>query len=279
MGHITVPSENSRAVELYYEDHGDRHAPPVILIHGYLLDGHTWEQQTQALLGAGYRVIIYDRRGFGRSSRPVVDHGYDTFANDLDVIIDALRLSDVMLVGFSMGIGEIARYLARYGSQNVKKVAFLAPMEPFVPKPADNRSAVGRWNLDGAAGTASKDRYAYFTRFFADLYDHDISSDGNCDTGTSKRMPAASASGCTSVASAASWREGFREDVAGIDVPALIVQGTDDRILPIDISRRAFAEALPSAAFVEIEGAPHGLLRTHADEVNKELVHFLADES
>ena len=278
MGHITVSSENTREVELYFEDHGHRHAPPVVLIHGYLLDGHSWEQQTQALLEAGYRVISYDRRGFGRSGRLAGGHGYDTFAADLDMIIDALGLRDVVLVGFSMGIGEIARYLARYGSENIKKVVLLAPMEPFFPKSTDNLTGVAPYRFDAAATPASKDRYAYFTRFFADLYDHGTSGERSCDDRAHNPPVSASSSWHSSVVPAASWRDEFRADVASIDVPTLIVQGTDDQILPIAASRRAFAEALPSAAFVEIEGAPHGLLTTHADEVNEELVQFLADQ-
>jgi non-heme chloroperoxidase len=278
MGFITVAQENTTDIRLYYEDHGDPAGRVVVLIHGYPLDGRSWEKQTDALVRAGYRVVTYDRRGFGRSSGPMTGYDYDTFANDLDVLIDVLRLTDVILVGFSMGTGEIGRYLATYGSRQVSKVAFLAPLEPFLLQTADNPTGLPQSVFDDIATAATEDRYAYFTKFYEDFYNLDKFL-GNRLSEEALRHSwdvAAGASPYASVACVATWHEDFREDITKIDVPALILQGTDDRVLPIDSCGRPFAKAVPEARFVEIEGAPHGLLWTHAAEVNKELLDFLA---
>ncbi|MCW7991708.1 bromoperoxidase, partial [Streptomyces platensis subsp. clarensis] len=136
MPYITVGQENTTAVELYYEDHGT--GQPVVLIHGFPLDGHSWERQSAALLDAGHRVITYDRRGFGRSSQPTAGYDYDTFAADLNTVMETLDLRDAVLVGFSMGTGEVARYVSTYGSARVAKVAFLASLEPCLLKSDDN---------------------------------------------------------------------------------------------------------------------------------------------
>jgi pimeloyl-ACP methyl ester carboxylesterase len=278
MSFITVAKENTTDIELYYEDHGDPTGQPVVLIHGYPLDGHSWEQQSRALLAAGYRVITYDRRGFGRSSQPTTGYDYDTFANDLDVLIDVLRLRDVILVGFSMGTGEIGRYLGRYGSDNVRKVAFLAPLEPFLLQTEDNPAGLPQSVFDAIAEAATKDRYAYFTKFYEDFYNLDefLGSRIGEEALRNSWNVAAGASWYASVACVATWHEDFRADITKIDVPALILQGTADRILPIEATGQPFAKAVPAATFVKIDGAPHGLLWTHADEVTKALLDFLA---
>ncbi|PDP86643.1 alpha/beta hydrolase [Glycomyces fuscus] len=277
MGRITVGTENSTPIELHYEDQGS--GQPVVLIHGYPLDGHSWEKQTAALLDAGYRVITYDRRGFGQSSQPSTGYDYDTFAADLNTVLETLDLTDVVLVGFSMGTGEVGRYLGTYGSGRVAKAAFLASLEPFLLQTEDNPGgAAPREFFEGVVEAVKADRYAYFTDFYKNFYN----LDENLGTRISEEAVRNSwnvAAGSGAVASAAApltWFTDFRADIPKIDVPALIVHGTADNILPIDATGRAFSALLPSADYVEIEGAPHGLLWTHAQEVTEALLAFLA---
>ncbi|MFD7448689.1 alpha/beta fold hydrolase [Kitasatospora sp. NPDC059827] len=277
MPFITVGQENSTPVELYYEDHGS--GQPVVLIHGFPLDGHSWERQSAALLAAGHRVITYDRRGFGRSSQPTTGYDYDTFAADLKTVLDTLDLHDAVLVGFSMGTGEVARYVSAYGSARIAKVAFLGSLEPCLLKTADNPDgAAPQEFFDGIVDAVKADRYAYFTAFFRDFYN----LDENLGTRISEEAvrnswnTAAASGSHASAAAPSTWYTDFRADIPRIDVPALIVHGTADRILPIDSTGRPFHRALPSAEYVEIEGAPHGLLWTHAEEVNEALLAFLA---
>ncbi|WP_329321041.1 alpha/beta fold hydrolase [Streptomyces sp. NBC_01262] len=276
MPYITVAKENTTDVDLYYEDHGE--GSPVVLIHGYPLDGKSWELQIPALLAAGHRVITYDRRGFGQSSQPTTGYDFDTFANDLDVLLDVLRLKDVALVGFSMGTGEIGRYIGAHGSANLRKVAFLAPIEPFLLQTPDNPTGLPASVFDGIIAAAQQDRYAWFTSFFNDFYNLDV----NLGTRISEEAVRASwvtATRMSPLASSAvvpSWHTDMRADIAKIDVPTLILQGTADRILPIDATGRVFAKAVPAAQYIEVDDAPHGLLWTHADQVNAALVDFLA---
>lgn len=276
MAFVTVGTENSTDIELYYEDHGS--GQPVVLIHGYPLDGSSWEKQATALMGAGYRVITYDRRGFGKSSKPTAGYDYGTFAADLNTLLTGLELNNVVLVGFSMGTGEVARYLSTYGSARVARAAFLGSLEPFLLKTDDNPGGVPQEVFDGLTEAVTADRYAFFTEFFKNFY--------NTDTflGTPRLSPeavnaswnlAAAAGATASVAAQPTWLTDFRGDIPRIDVPALIVHGTADNILPIDSTGRLFAKALPSADYVEIDGAPHGLLWTHAAEVNEALLAFL----
>lgn len=276
MSYITVGTENSTPIELFYEDHGS--GQPVVLIHGFPLDGHSWEKQTAALLDAGYRVITYDRRGFGRSSQVTTGYDYDTFAADLKVVLDTLDLRDAVLVGFSMGTGEVGRYVGTYGTERVAKVAFLASLEPYLLKTDDNPDgAAPREFFEGIVDAVKADRYAYFTQFYKDFYN----LDENLGTRISEEAVRNSwniAAGSGAVASAAApltWFTDFRADIPKIDVPALILHGTADNILPIDATGRAFYKLLPQADYVEVEGAPHGLLWTHADEVTEALLAFL----
>ncbi|HKH07717.1 MAG TPA: alpha/beta hydrolase [Agromyces sp.] len=275
MSTITVGTENSTPIELYYEDHGE--GQPVVLIHGYPLDGHSWEKQSRALLDAGYRVITYDRRGFGQSSQPTTGYDFDTFASDLKTLLDTLDLTDVVLVGFSMGTGEVGRYLGAHGSERVAKAAFLASLEPYLLQADDNPTGVPASVFEGIEQAALSDRFAWFDDFYQNFY--------NLDENLGSRISEAAVRGSWQVASAASWyasaavvhtwHTDFRADIEKIDVPALILHGTADRILPIDATGREFAKRLPDARYVEIEGAPHGLLWTHADEVNAALLEFL----
>ncbi|PVC93231.1 alpha/beta hydrolase [Streptomyces sp. CS147] len=278
MGYIAVGSENSTPVELYYEDRGA--GQPVVLIHGYPLNGHSWERQTRDLLDAGYRVITYDRRGFGRSSKVGTGYDYDTFSADLNALLESLDLREVVLVGFSMGTGELARYVARYGHARVAKLAFLAALEPFLVARDDNPEGVPQEVFDGIAAAAKGDRYAWYTQFFADFYNLDdtLGSRISQEAVTASWNVATSSAPVAAYAVVSSWIEDFRADVQAVrdsGKPALILHGTADRILPIDATARRFRSELPEAQYVEIEGAPHGLLWTHAEEVNAALRTFL----
>lgn len=275
MPYITVGTENSGDIELYYEDHGT--GQPVVLIHGYPLSGASWEKQARALLDAGYRVITYDRRGFGESSKPTVGYDYDTFAADLKTVLDTLDLNDVILVGFSMGTGEVGRYLGTYGSARVAKAAFLASLEPYLLKTADNTTGLPGGAFAELEQQAKDDRFAWFDGFFKNFY--------NLDDTLGTRISEAAVRGSWNVAATASpyaawavvqsWHTDFRADIEKVDVPALILHGTADQILPIDATAREFVKRLPDATYVEIEGAPHGLLWTHADEVTEALLAFV----
>jgi non-heme chloroperoxidase len=276
VAYIKVGTENSTDIELYYEDHGT--GRPVVLIHGYPLDGHSWEKQSAALLEAGYRVITYDRRGFGQSSQPTIGYDYDTFAADLNTVLETLDLTDVTLVGFSMGTGEVGRYLGRYGSGRVAKAAFLASLEPFLLQTEDNPAGVPQEVFDGISAAATADRYAWFTEFYKNFYNTDENLGGRLSEEAlrSSWNVATGASWYASSAVVPTWLTDFRADLAAIDVPVLILHGTGDRILPIDATAREFHKRVPQADYVEIEGAPHGLLWTHAHEVNEALLAFLA---
>lgn len=277
MGFITVGQENSADIDLYYEDQGE--GQPVVLIHGFPLNGASWEKQTYALLQAGYRVITYDRRGFGASSKPSIGYDYDTFAADLATVLEVLDLTDVVLVGFSMGTGEVARYLSRYGSDRVAKAAFLGSLEPYLLITDDNPDGAGPAEFfQGISDDVKKDRYAYFTGFFGDFFNLGENLGGRISEEALRNCwnVAASSGAYASAAAPLTWPTDFRPDIPAITVPALIVHGTADNILPIDKTGRKFAALLPDATYAEVEGAPHGLLWTHGDEVNEHLLGFLA---
>lgn len=274
---VTVGQENSSDIEIHYEDHGV--GQPVVLIHGYPLDGTSWEKQTAVLLDAGKRVITYDRRGFGRSSKPTAGHDYDTYAADLSALVSALDLQDAVLVGYSMGTGEVVRYISRYGSHRVAKAVFIGALQPFMLKTDENPSgAMSQTDVDDFLDTIKADRYAFFTGFLQNFY----KTDENLGTRISEEalrnswQLAANMSPYTSVWAVATWFTDWRADIDKIDVPALIMHGTGDLNVPIDLTSRVLAKMLPSATYVEIEGAPHGMLWTHGDEVNKILMEFLA---
>ena len=278
MGHLTVGTENSTPIELYYEDQGA--GQPVVLIHGYPLDGHSWERQTRELLAAGYRVITYDRRGFGQSSKVATGYDYDTFADDLNALLETLDLRDVVLVGFFMGTGELARYVARHGHERVAKLAFLAALQPYLIAREDNPDGVPQEVFEGIEAAATTDRYAWFTQFFADFYNlsDTLGTRISQEAVTNSWNVATSSAPVAAHAVVSSWIEDFRADVEAVRAsgkPALILHGTADNILPIDATARRFAQALPEAQYVEIDDAPHGLLWTHADEVNAALRTFL----
>ncbi|MDT3331705.1 MULTISPECIES: alpha/beta fold hydrolase [Microbacterium] len=278
MAHITVGTENSVDVDIFYTDQGS--GQPVVLIHGFPLNGESWGKQQAALLEAGYRVIAYDRRGFGASTKTASGSDYDTFAADLRALIEELELTDAVLVGFSMGTGEIARYLSRYGADRIAKVAFLGSLEPWLLKTDDNPDGAGdQAFFDGTAAAVAEDRYAFLTGFFQDFYNlDDYLGTRISQEAVDASIAVANQAGNAAIAAAPlTWATDFRSDIPAVTVPALILHGTADNILPIDATARRFRELLPEATYVEIEGAPHGLLWTHGAEVNEALLGFLQD--
>lgn len=273
MGYITVGQQNSTPVELFYEDHGSGQA--VVLIHGYPLNGASWERQTREIVEAGYRVITYDRRGFGDSSKVTTGYDYDTFASDLDKVLTTLDLTDVILVGFSMGTGELARYAKLFGTERVAKFAFLASLEPGMLGQGVPQSV-----FDGIDAAAREDRFAWFTEFYKNFYnlDENLGSRISQEAVTASWNTATQSAPDTAYLVVPTWVEDFTEDVEAVQAsgkPALIAHGTADNILPIDPTGRAFHAAFPEAEYHEIDGAPHGMLWTHAAEVNAILLPFI----
>lgn len=276
MAYITVGTENSVDVDIFYTDQGS--GQPVVLIHGFPLNGESWGKQQAALLEAGYRVIAYDRRGFGASTKTASGSDYDTFAADLHALIEELELTDAVLVGFSMGTGEIARYLSRYGADRIAKVAFLGSLEPWLLKTDENPDGAGdQAFFDGTAAAVAEDRHAFLTGFFKDFYNlDDYLGNRISQEAVDASVAVANQAGNAAIAAAPlTWPTDFRADVPAVTVPALILHGTADNILPIDATARRFRELLPEATYVEIDGAPHGLLWTHGAEVNEALLAFL----
>ena len=277
MPYATVGKENSGNIDLYYEDHGS--GKPVVLIHGYPLSGASWEKQTAALLAAGHRVITYDRRGFGKSSQPATGYNYDTFAEDLQKIVTQLKLQDFALAGFSMGGGEVARYIGRYGSNGVSKAVFIASVPPYLLKAADNPEGVDGSVFEGIEKAVAADRYAFFTEFFKNFYNTDVLLGKRVSEQTIQASwnVAASSSATASLACVATWHEDFRKDLARVDVPTLVIHGDADRIVPIQASGLRTAKMVKNARSVIVKGGPHCITWTHADQVNPELVNFLGE--
>src|SRR6202047_4970523 len=268
MPYVTVGKENSSKIDLYYEDHGS--GQPVVLIHGYPLSGASWEKQVPVLLSAGHRVITYDRRGFGKSSQPTTGYNYDTFAEDLHKLITHLELREFALVGFSMGGGEVASSLGKYGSKGVSKAVIISGVPPFLLKTADNPEGVDGSVFEGIKKAVAADRYAFFTEFFKNFY--------NTDVLLGKRISeqavqaswnvAAGASATASPACVPTLDEDFREDLKRIDVPTLVIHGDADRIVPMTASGQRTAKLIKGARLFVLKDAPHCVTWTHADEVN-----------
>jgi len=277
MPYVTVGKENSGNIDLYYEDHGS--GKPVVLIHGYPLNGASWEKQTAALLAAGHRVITYDRRGFGKSSQPTTGYNYDTFAEDLHKIITQLQLHDFALAGFSMGGGEVARYIGKYGSKGVSKAVFISAVPPYLLKATDNPEGVDGSVFEGIEKAVAADRYAFFTEFFKNFYNTDVLLGKRVSEQTVQASwnVAAGASPTASLACVATWHEDFRKDLARVDVPTLVIHGDADRILPISASGQRTAKLVKNARSIVVKGGPHCITWTHADQVNSELANFLGE--
>jgi non-heme chloroperoxidase len=277
MSYVTVGTENSQNINLHYEDHGS--GQPVVLIHGYPLDGNSWERQQRELLANGYRVITYDRRGFGRSSHPTVGYDYDTFAADLHALLEHLDLQEAVLVGFSMGTGEVTRYLASYGSR-VRKAALLGAIPPFLLKTDDNPQGVDGQVFKDIKAAILTDRYAYFKDFFNNFYNVDVLGPSRISDQAWQASfnVAALSSPYASYACVDTWLTDFRSDLAKIDVPTLVVHGTADRILPIDATTQRLPGMIKDLKLVTVDGGPHNIAWTHPEEVNTALLDFLATQ-
>ena len=276
MPRIPVGSESGTPIEIHYEDHGT--GKPVVLIHGWPLSGKSWEKQVPALVEAGYRAIAYDRRGFGSSSQPVDGYDYDTFANDLKALLDKLELEEVTLVGFSMGGGEVARYIGTYGENRVSKAVLAAAVPPYLYKADDNPDG----GLDDAAIEAMEDgvrtdRLAFLDTFTKNFFAAGDRTDliSEADRQASIDIAAGASPKATLDCIGAFTRTDFRHDLAKITVPTLIIHGDSDGIVPFEVSGKRSAAAIATSTLVVVDGAPHGFNATHADEFNRALVDFL----
>jgi non-heme chloroperoxidase len=279
MPYVTVGTENSAEIKIHYNDHGA--GKPVVLIHGYPLNGNSWEKQEAELLKAGRRVISYDRRGFGQSSQPTTGYDYDTFAADLKALLDHLALGeDVQLVGFSMGTGEVTRYLGNYGSAGISRVAMLGVIPPFLLQTDDNEKGVPGEVFEGIKDTVAKDRYLWFDEFFKNFFNTDVLAPEKIGDAALRAHFnfAVEMSPFASYACVDSWLTDFRDDLPKFDVPTLVVHGTEDRILPFESTavRLRDENLIADLEFVAIEGGPHNIAWTHPDEVNAALLPFLA---
>ena len=282
MPSINVGTENSADIEIHYNDHGA--VKPIVLIHGYPLDGNSWERQERALLAHGYRCISYDRRGFGHSSQPSTGYDYDTFAADLKAILDHLALGeDVALVGFSMGTGEVTRYLATYGSAGISKAVLVGAIPPYLLQADDNPQGVPKDVFDGFKQAIVDDRYAFLDSFLGNLYNTDTSMPARLsDAALRASSQVAAASGpYATYACVDTWLTDFRGDLPRIDVPVLAVHGTADRVLPFDVTtgRLRDERLIADLTVVTIADGPHNVGWTHPDEVNPALLSFLGSEA
>jgi len=275
MAKVTVGQENTDDIEIYYEDHGT--GQPVVLIHGYPLDGHSWEKQERVLLEAGYRVITYDRRGFGQSSQPTIGYDYDTFTADLNTLLGHLELNDVVLVGFSMGTGEVTRYLGTYGSGRVSKAVLMGAIPPFLLKTADNPEGVDQSVFDGIKAAVVKDRPAYFKDFLDNFYNVDVLRPERISEQAWQNsfIVAVGASAYAAYACVDTWLTDFRADLPKIDVPVLLIHGDADRILPYASTAARLPGLIKDLTFVTVEGGPHNVGWTFPDVVNPALLAFL----
>ena len=275
MPYVTVGRENTADIRIYYEDHGT--GPPVVLVHGYLADGRSWEKQEAALLAAGFRIISYDRRGSGFSSRPAVGYDYDTLATDLNVLLEELDLRDAVVAGCCSGTGEVTRYLGSYGQRRVRAAALLAPLPPFLPRSPANPDGADRGILDDFLVELTADRPAAVKAYLDQHYNLDLLGGSQVSDQAWQNsfhvaigVSAAAALGC-----ALAWREDFRADLARITVPVLIVQGAQDRVMPPAATGNRLAVLLADARLVVISEGPHAIIWTHAAEVNRALLGFL----
>src|SRR6266851_3706939 len=275
MPFVTVGRENSAAIRIYYEDHGS--GSPVVLVHGYAQNGHSWEKQEAALLAAGHRVITYDRRGFGASSRPSTGYDFDTLASDLHVLLSRLALREVVLAGFAMGTGEVTRYLAVHGPGRVTAAVLIAPLLPFLLKTHDNPEGIDRSVFDGIAARIAADRPAVMKDFLDRSYNVDLlGGDRVSDQAWQNSFYVAiAASARAALGCVTACLEDFRADLATISIPVLVIHGDQDRVLPYKATAGRLPALLKNARSTVIAGGPHAIIWTHADEVNRALLGFI----
>lgn len=271
MPYITTPD----GTDIHYHDWG--HGEPVVLIHGWPLTAEMWEHQIAFLASNGYRVLAYDRRGFGKSSKPYGLEGYDVLADDLAALMNQLNLSGATLVGMSMGGGEVVRYLSRHGSARVSKAVLLSSIAPYLLKTDSNPEGVPIEKLDEMRENIKKDRFAFLQEFAPQFYGrsvvHHSVSQGVLDWTFSMAVQASTKSTYDGVGTFG--ETDLREEMKGLTTPFLIIHGTGDKIVPIDASARAAAKLLPNSTLIEYDGAPHGLLMTEPDRLNGDLLNFL----
>lgn len=280
MPFVQVGTEGQSPVEVHYEDHGS--GRPVVLIHGWPLSGRSWEQQVPALVDAGYRVITYDRRGFGRSSQPWSGYDYDTLTSDLAVLLDHLDVTDAVLVGFSMGGGEVVRYLAHsdaIGQDRVSAAVLAGAVTPYLLKTDDNPDG----GIDDAwvkefIATIAQDRPAFLADFLGQFFAAGDRTDLVSGPALEYfRQIAVFASPQGTVDCVDAWaRTDFRADLARITVPTLVIHGDADGTVPFEVSGRRAHEAIDGSTLVVVEGGPHGFPVTHAAEFNQALLDFLS---
>jgi non-heme chloroperoxidase len=276
MPYLKLGQENSGAISLYFEDHGS--GAPVVLIHGYPLSSRAWDKQLRVLLDDGRRVITYDRRGFGKSSQPAAGYDYDTFAADLHALLETLDLRDVTLVGHSMGTGEVTRYLGRYGSARVARGVLVSPIPPFLLQTSDNPEGLPASLFDGFVHAAQEDAPAWMKGFLDNFYNVDkfLGNRVSEQAYQASWNIASSASAIAAVACIPTWETDFRADLSKIDIPILVIQGTDDRVLPYPKTGERLPGMIKDLQLVAIDGGPHAIAWTHADQVNSALLKFMA---
>jgi len=275
MPYIKTTSQHNEEVNLYYEDLGS--GQPVIFIHGWPLSGDMWEYQVQELVTHGIRCITYDRRGFGKSSRPLHGYDYDTFAADLNTVITELQLSSVVLVGFSMGGGEVVRYLSKYGTSNIAKAVLVSSVTPYMLKSDINPDGLDEEIFTDMLEKMKNDRIAFLDdfgkQFFSiNLLNHPVSAPllEYYRTLGAQASPIA-----TQECAKAFAQTDFREDLSSVNIPLLIIHGDSDKTVPIEASGSRTAAMIPAAEMIVYEGAPHGLFYTHRRQLNEHLLQFI----
>ncbi len=276
MAKLTVGLENDTAIELHYEDYGQ--GQPVVLIHGWPLSGRSWEYQTPALVAAGYRVIVYDRRGFGQSSQPWNGYDYDTFAADLHKLMEHLDLREATLVGFSMGGGEVARYIGAYGTERVAKAVLAAAVPPYLYTSEDNPDGgLDEKTIKEFEAGVKQDRPAFLEQFTKNFFS---AGEGNVLVSEAARAYNISIASFASPKGTldciqAFGKTDFRDDLSKITVPTLIIHGDSDSIVPFEVSGKRAHEAIADSRLALIKGGPHGINATHCEAFNKSLIGFL----
>ena len=275
MGKFAVGVENGLPIDLHFTDQGE--GQPVVLIHGWPLSCRSWESQVPALIEAGYRVITYDRRGFGQSSQPWQGYDYDTLAADLAALLDHLELTDAILIGFSMGGGEVVRYLSTFGADRVSKVVLASAVPPYLFKSDDNPDGgLDDAFIAGMIGEVSKDRMAFLDEFLIGFFSAGRKLKVSPQQKAYAVGLAAAASAKATIDCITAWgRTDFRSDLAAVTVPTLVIHGDADNIVPNEVSGERTAEAIPGAVLVVLEDAPHGLLVSHPAEWNTAVLQFL----
>ncbi len=273
MSHVTT-TDNTK---LYVKDWGS--GRPVILIHGWPLSADSWDDQAMAIADAGHRAIAYDRRGFGRSSQPWSGYDYDTFADDLAAVIEHTGARDAVIAGFSMGGGEVARYLSRHQGASVSKAVLIGSVLPFRLKTSDNPAGTEQAKFDHTMQSIKQDRAQFLAGFFEAFFGVDGAlhpvSDELLEWARSIAMQASLKATIDCVKAFSSTD--FRGDLPAFNnVPTLIIHGTEDKTVPIDSSARPTAKAIAHSTLIEYEGAPHGLFATHKDRLTRDLLDFIA---